>query len=78
MTITTAIRNYANRHIGEIISTNDLFDYVRAELGKPKLHDGSVMRKLLLLREREFSIKCLDRQKVFYFVGVPVETESNG
>jgi len=71
MSIKATIKQYVGDY-REFYAT-DLFKFVRGILGRPLLHDDSIIRKLRELRDEKYIVECLDHQKSFYLVRKEVE-----
>uniref|UniRef100_A0A6M3JP75 Uncharacterized protein n=1 Tax=viral metagenome TaxID=1070528 RepID=A0A6M3JP75_9ZZZZ len=64
MIIKEAVKNYIQ--FNPRFYAVNLCRFVRQELDRPDLMDGSIMRKLRELREEGWAIECDDHQKSLY------------
>lgn len=78
-TIKDSIKSYIDGYIpiyGNTYFTEAMIDYVRDALSRPRLRDGSILRKMRLLRNEGYDIECIDHQRSEY--RVTMEYDDNG
>jgi len=71
MSIKATIKQYVGDY--REFYAEELITFVRKVLGRPKLRDGSIIRKLREMRDEKYIVECLDHQKSFYLVKKEVE-----
>ena len=68
MTVKESVSGFINSHLDREFGSLGLCDYVRKQLDRPFIMDGSIMRELRKLRCNKLDIKCVDNHRSIYKV----------